>query len=742
MWKVSSDSESRVTIEGRTVLIVEDDAIVALAEKMQLEQYGLRVELAESGEAAIAAIETKPEIDLVLMDINLGTEMDGTEAAERIHAIRDLPLIFLSSHTERHIVDKTEGTTSYGYVVKNSGETVLLASIKMAIRLFDAQKHERESERARLETDRKFRNVVQCSPVGMHMYRLEDDGRLVFAGANEAADQILGVQNEQFVGMTIEEAFPGLAETEVPDRYREVARNGSRWDTLQINYDRDEISGAFEVHAFQTEQDAMVAMFTDITERERAEVALRRSEDRFRHLFDNLPVAISITAPDGTIEANRAFYAMLGHEPESGPLRWSEIIQPDDVSAHAETERAIMAGERDYAHSTRRFRRLSGSTVCAEVDTLARREPDGSLLYLITVATDTTEQVEARRAVAESERFVRAIGESVPVLVYVYDAIERRNVWVNSRHRQFLGAEVDGDPGSLGIEDLMAVVHPDDLEVATRQLLKLSSGDTSEDLQSEFRLRHDDGWAWMLHRSSVFRRDENGEVLQVIGSMVDITDRKSAEASLERANDDLARLLEERNLLFREMNHRVKNNLFVVKSLLDLREQAQDVDLTDVKNQVISISLVHELLYDSADFRHVLARQYVGAILESVFRGHTDADVKLASEIDDIKLGSNVAVAVGLVLNEAASNALRHAAVPGETLEVRVRLHAESAAGTCTLSVENSGRPLSDDIDLERPTTLGLQLLSALTRQLHGRLSISRTPRTEVSVVFPYEEVG
>ncbi len=130
----------------KTILLVEDEPIIAMAEKKLLEKYGYAVIVAPSGEKAVETVGGTPGIDLILMDINLGNGMDGTEAAVRILASRDLPLIFLSSHTEREVVEKTEGITSYGYIVKNSGETVLIASIKMAFRLFDATTKLRDRE--------------------------------------------------------------------------------------------------------------------------------------------------------------------------------------------------------------------------------------------------------------------------------------------------------------------------------------------------------------------------------------------------------------------------------------------------------------------------------------------------------------------------------------------------------------------------------------------------------------------
>ena len=184
-----------------TLLLVEDEALIAMAQKMYLEQYGYKVLTTNTGEKAIEVLkqdnqleltflpeskkvplekfgysvitansaekavelfEKHDEIDLVLMDIDLGKGMDGTQAAGIILAHREIPILFLSSHTEPEVVEKTEKITSYGYVVKNSSITVLDASIKMAFKLYKANKElkreladhkefERKLEQTRLE---------------------------------------------------------------------------------------------------------------------------------------------------------------------------------------------------------------------------------------------------------------------------------------------------------------------------------------------------------------------------------------------------------------------------------------------------------------------------------------------------------------------------------------------------------------------------------------------------------------
>lgn len=132
------------------------------------------------------------------------------------------------------------------------------------------------SERALRDSEQRFRSIIWASPMGIHMYRLEPDGRLIFSGSNPAADAILGVENDEFVGRTIEEAFPPLAATEVPERYRRACASGEPWDTEQVTYTDGRIQGAFEVHAFQTEPGSMAVLFRDITERKRAELERAR----------------------------------------------------------------------------------------------------------------------------------------------------------------------------------------------------------------------------------------------------------------------------------------------------------------------------------------------------------------------------------------------------------------------------------------------------------------------------------
>jgi putative two-component system response regulator len=145
----------------KTILLVEDEAIIAMTERMALEKYGYAIIVANRGEKAIEIIKTNKEIDLVLMDNDLGEGLDGPETATTILQLRVLPIVFLSSHTDIEIVEKIEKITSYGYVVKDSGITILDASIKMAFKLFEAKAEVRKKNDELVSLNRELIATIQ-----------------------------------------------------------------------------------------------------------------------------------------------------------------------------------------------------------------------------------------------------------------------------------------------------------------------------------------------------------------------------------------------------------------------------------------------------------------------------------------------------------------------------------------------------------------------------------------------------
>jgi two-component sensor histidine kinase len=239
-----------------------------------------------------------------------------------------------------------------------------------------------------------------------------------------------------------------------------------------------------------------------------------------------------------------------------------------------------------------------------------------------------------------------------------------------------------------------------------------------------------------LDRGKVVRRDPAGAPLRVSGTQLDVTERREAENRLRES-------LHEKEVLLREIHHRVKNNLQVISSLFNL--QAQTVTdpnvlaaLKESHNRVRSMGLVHHVMYQAADFAAVDLVDYVQTLTRSLYRSYSvdPETVLLSVDIANVRLGIDAAIPCGLIINELVSNALRHAYPDGRRGTLSVTLVHNSDA-THTLTVKDDGIGLPDDIVLPPVATLGLALVETLSRQLGGTLSIDRTGGTAVNVRFP-----
>jgi two-component system cell cycle sensor histidine kinase/response regulator CckA len=183
----------------------------------------------------------------------------------------------------------------------------------------------KRAEEALKESEEKFRQVIQASPMGVHMYELKEPERLVFQGANPAADRMLGIEHHKLVGLEIDEAFPGLKDSDASRRYREVAKGGKPWTSEVLEYQDERVSGAYEVYAFQTAPGKLTVMFQDITERKKAEEEKTQLEFQLRqsqkmeaigtltggiaHDFNNILGAILSTAEASLLKGND-FYSL------------------------------------------------------------------------------------------------------------------------------------------------------------------------------------------------------------------------------------------------------------------------------------------------------------------------------------------------------------------------------------------------------------------------------------------------
>lgn len=220
-------------------------------------------------------------------------------------------------------------------------------------------------------------------------------------------------------------------------------------------------------------------------------------------------------------------------------------------------------------------------------------------------------------------------------------------------------------------------------------------------------------------------RDEENNIKGLLSSGEDITDLKEA--------------LEEKDFLLRELNHRIKNNLALIKSLVGLKESEteEDIDFTDVYNQIEAIRIVHDKLYRTEKITHIEFADYVHDLLTTIFTSFSKAPFTLQFDIDPISVGTKTAVSLGLIVNEIATNTLKHGLTPAGEAHFSIHLEADTERKIYVLTISNSGKPFPEKIDMENPGTLGLLLIQTLVSQVNGKLELQREPHPVYKITIP-----
>ncbi len=386
----------------------------------------------------------------------------------------------------------------------------------------------------RAASERRLRSIVESIPIGLHFYRLESDDRLVLTGSNPAADRILGVEEGHWVGLTVEEAFPSLTGTEVPQRYRDIAAGGATWITEQIDYADSVVEGAFSIHAFRTGQHAMAVAFEDVTARIRTAKALRTSGEGLRLLIDGVSDhAIVLLDPEGRVASwNEGARRLTG---------WTEAEIVGEPTSLVYSEEAVRSGEPDRllreavdagSARTEGWRiRKDGSRFWANVVLSAVRDEAGRLLGFAKVTRDLTERRQEEEARRASEERFRTTFENAPIGMALVSP-EGQWLRVNPALCHLLGY-TEEEFYSLTFQE---ITHSDDLDADLEYVEKMLAGEIRT-YQMEKRYRRKSGDIVRALLSVSLVRDENGDPVHFLSQIQDITDRIHAEETLRKSEE-------------------------------------------------------------------------------------------------------------------------------------------------------------------------------------------------------------
>lgn len=251
-----------------------------------------------------------------------------------------------------------------------------------------------EVQEALKESEQKFKSIFAKSPMGMHLYELNNKKELVLINANEAADKLLGFKHSSILNKKIGDAFPTLVETEIPAKFKEIANKGTSWLTQQIKYKDDNINSAFEVYAFQTVPGRMVSMFLDISEKLKTQKRLASSEEKYRLLLNNQTDLIAKIDLEGRILfVSPSYCKMFGkNEEELLGKKFMPLVHEDDIEHTKNEIKKLYAPPYNSKHR-QRAKTIHGWRWFEWVDT-ALLDENGNVKEIIGVGRDIQKQIE------------------------------------------------------------------------------------------------------------------------------------------------------------------------------------------------------------------------------------------------------------------------------------------------------------------------------------------------------------
>jgi PAS domain S-box-containing protein len=458
--------------------------------------------------------------------------------------------------------------------------------------------------------------------------------------------------------------------------------------------------------------------------------ALQASETRYRRLFETAQDGILIlNAETGEIDdVNPYMIDMLHYSREEllGMKLWEVSPFKDTVLNRAAFEELQDKGYIRYKDLP--LETKEGKPVAVEFVSNVYKA-NGNKVIQCNIR-NITERKELDRKLQEAVLFQQRLIDALPVPVFYKDS-EGRYLGCNSSFEKFFGNKKEKVTGKsvyeLSPKEFADLYHEKDRALLQNPGIQI--------YESTVKDRGGVVHNVIFHKATFSNMD--GSVGGLIGAILDITDRKRAEVQLHAS-------LREKDILLREIHHRVKNNMQVIIGLLDLQASSSgNPELMEMLNKgqsrIRSMALVHEKLYASKDFTRINLAGYLRTLSQDLFQSYkiNPGKIDLIIQTDGVYVDINKAIPCGLVLNELISNVLKHA-FPGDRqgeLQIIIR---EEKNTEMEIVVRDNGMGLPDDVDIHQPRTMGLNLVNGLVKkQLKGQMEVRRDNGTEIRIKFP-----
>ncbi len=625
------------------------------------------------------------------------------------------------------------GTLSYGLfsadIIRLGGDDFILST------LLDI------SERKRIEaelrsSEEKYRLLHESMKDGF--VSLDLDGYII--ECNESYCAMVGYTAGELSRMTYLELTPEKWRGEQARIIEEQVFTRGYSDVYEKEYRRkDGTVFPVELRSFLTvkadgKRCGMWAIVRDITERKRAEKDLQLSELKFSTAFHANPDMSVITEPSTGrfIDVNDAF------------LEWSGFTR-DEVIGHTSLEVKLWADEADrnvhvpkalsrerIDHEEVRLRIKNGEVRLLEYS--ARIIEIGGEQCLLFAFRDITERREIEEALRRSEAQYRKLVATVPGVVYDFRMTpDGKYLFPFLSKGIYELAGVTDEDGYFDTSAILDLIQPDAREAFNRSIMESFTNLTP--WLHEFPITTAHGEEKWIRGQSIPERESDGSVIWH-GVLVDITANKKTEERLRSS-------LHEKDALLREIHHRVKNNLQVITSLLNLQankfmdeELSRQFDIA--RNRIKSMSLIHEKFYQSDDLSRISFGDYIRSIARDLERSYPvpDRPVGLVFNLDRVFMSIDQAIPCGLIINEIITNSFKHAFPPEWHGTPEICITLRLLDDMTEITVRDNGKGISGDAG---PGTMGLLLIDTLAAQIKATVSRQADGGTAFTLRFNCE---
>jgi len=357
------------------------------------------------------------------------------------------------------------------------------------------------------------------------------------------------------------------------------------------------------------------------------------------------------------------------------------------------------------------------------------RNEKGQIVGLVGITREINELKKAEQELERERELLQALMDNFPDTIYFKDT-SSRFTRINKAQARVIGIDNPEEATGRSDFDYFPPEHATEAFEDEQKIMK-----TGQPLISKTeKIKKADGSFFWVIATKVPIIDKNGEIIGLVGVSRDITDRKLIEDKLQAS-------LKEKEVLLREIHHRVKNNMQIISSLLRLQSNAiEDKKATQLirecENRIRAMAFIHEQIYKTKDLANIDFSEYVTTLSTKLIRIYSRDPNLITSSIhcQNVYLNVNTAIPAGLIINELITNSLEHAFDANQKGEIFVEIRSDG--GVYTLRIGDDGMGFPEDLDFRNTESLGLNLVVNLVDQLDGTIELNREKGTEFAIRF------